>query len=304
VNVGGWEPANFDRTFASEVTASEALRRSLNSPALQVARGVGLGRCCAVMEAAGISLRSDVISRAGLSVVVGGAEVSLLELTNAYACLGRGGRYEKARLYADEAAAGRAALDANACRALADILSSHVRHPNGMGDLVPEEAPWFMWKTGTSSGRRDAWAVGHNGRWAVGVWVGRFRGTGRYEYVGSRAAEPLLARLFALPSIRVGAAPPPHEPIVVRRPIPFPAGIRDELRIIRPADGDTYIAQGGAATLRPAASQDKRLTWFLNGRLLALGQGSVGVAAGRYTIRCVDEAGRWDSVGFEVKQGK
>jgi penicillin-binding protein 1C len=304
VNLGGWEPANFDRAFAGEVTAAEALRRSLNSPALQVARGVGLGRCCGLIESVGVCLPADVVSRTGLAVAVGGVEVSLLELTNAYACLGRGGRYTKARLFIDEETVGRQAVNANVCRAIDDILSSRGRRPNGMAGLVPEEVPWFMWKTGTSSGRRDAWAVGHNQRWAVGVWVGRFRGTGRFEYVGSQAAEPLLAGLFALPSLRVDVAPSPHDPIVVTRPLPVPSGIREELQIVSPADGDVFVSQGGAVPVRPVANRDERLTWFLNGRLLTLRSPaeSVGLEAGRYTLLCVDDAGRSCAAGFEVQQ--
>ncbi|MBE0535023.1 MAG: penicillin-binding protein 1C [Phycisphaerae bacterium] len=303
VNLGGWEPENFDRTFATEVTAAEALQRSLNSPVLQVARGVGLGRCCGLIESAGICLPANVASRAGLAVAVGGVEVSLLELTDAYACMGRGGKYRKARLFVDEAAPAKGVLSTNVCRAIDAILSSHARRPNGMADLLPENVPWFMWKTGTSSGRRDAWAIGHNGRWAAGVWIGRFRGTGRFEYVGSQAAEPLLSRLFALPSLRMNAAPSVADPILVRKPLPVPSAVRQNLQIVRPADGDIFISPGGELTVRPAANKAGNLTWFLNGRLLGLRSpdASVDLGAGRYTLLCVDDSGGSCAVSFEVK---
>ena len=141
VNLGGWRPENFDRTFSEAITAAEALQRSLNSPALQIAQGVGLGRCCGLIEAAGVSLPEDVVVRTGLALVVGGADVSLLELTDAYACLGRAGMYRKARLFVDEAAPGRAALGANVCATVDAVLSSSARRPNGMADLPQAAVP-------------------------------------------------------------------------------------------------------------------------------------------------------------------
>jgi penicillin-binding protein 1C len=303
VNMGGWEPENFDRTFRGKTTAAEALRRSLNSPALQIARGIGVSRCYNTVESVGIRIPPNARERAYLALTVGGVEVSLLDLTNAYACLGAGGVYSKARLFADEQVGNKQVLSANVCLAISHVLSSCNRRPRGMEGLVPSEIPWFMWKTGTSSGRRDAWAVGHNGRYAIGVWVGRFRGTGRVEYVGAEAAEPLLGRLFSLSPIRNDVAPEANKPIAVTTPLPLPSTIREKLQIVQPADGGVYVAFGGTITIRHKANAAEGLTWFLNGRMLDKGAAreTLDVSPGRYRLLCVDKEGRSSAVDFCVK---
>ena len=297
----GWAPSNFDRAFSGEVTAADALRRSLNIPAILVAEGVGLARCCGVMEAAGVHLAPDVQGRGGLSLVVGGIEVTLLDLTNAYATLGRRGVRQSPRLFADEPTSGTQAIEANVCAAISDILSSGRRRPSGMASRLGRDVPWFMWKTGTSAGRRDAWAVGHNGRYAIGVWVGRFRGTGRVRFVGAEAAEPLLAALFDLPMLRTSADPLPAKEILVRRPLPRPPEAGRTLRITAPGNGETLIAIGGKAAVHPRANRPEALTWFLNGRLIGdkLARRLV-LRPDRYELRCVDAAGRSASVCFVV----
>lgn len=290
---GGWAPGNFDRTFSGEVTAAEALRRSLNVPAILVAEGVGLARCCGVLEAAGVRLPADAQRRGGLALAVGGIEVTLLDLTNAYATLGRRGVRMRPRLFADEPRQAAGALGADVCAAVDEILSSRRRRPRGAEGLRRQDVPWFMWKTGTSAARRDAWAVGHNGRFAVGVWVGRFRGTGRVAFVGAEAAEPLLARLFDLPALRRRGAPSPARPIVVRRPLPVPAEAADVPRILAPSRGETFLALGGRAVIRTRTNRLGGLTWFLDGRLIdARRAARLELPPGSYELRCVGPAGR------------
>ncbi|HOD80071.1 MAG TPA: penicillin-binding protein 1C [Phycisphaerae bacterium] len=313
IDRGSWRPDNFTRTFSGPLPAGEALRRSLNVPAILVAQGAGLERCLGVLRACGLDLPADADARAGLSLAVGGLEVSLLELTNAYATLGRGGVTRPPRLLADEARAARSpaarALSAEACRTLDDILSSRRRRPGGMEGLDAASVPWFMWKTGTSAGRRDAWAVGHNGRYAVGVWVGVDRGAGREELVGSQAAEPALAALFALPRLRrTQADPPAPAPLIVRHPLPPPPEAGSELVILSPPAGSTLIALNGQAVIHPqangrtqdAASTGPALQWFHNGRLLADAK-RLEVGVGVHELRCVDPAGRAAAVRFNVR---
>ena len=289
----GWKPSNFDHTFTGEVPAAEALRRSLNVPAILVAEGVGLARCCGVLEAAGVRLPPGTEARGGLALAVGGIDVTLLDLTNAYATLGRGGIRCTPRLFVDERPDAARALDAAACQTVSEILSVRHRRPGGLEDSSPADGPWFMWKTGTSAGRRDAWAVGHNTRYAIGVWVGRFRGTGRIDFVGASAAQPLVADLFRLPRLRAAAPPPPPAPLVVRRPLPPPAEAGGDLRILAPSDGEMFVALGGKAVIRPLANQPGDLQWFLGGRLLdARDAARLELPPGRYELRCVDPSGR------------
>ncbi len=285
IDRAGWRPDNFDRTFRGPVTAAEALRDSLNIPAILLAEELGLERCLGVMEACGLELPPDAAARGGLSLAVGGLEVRLLDLTDAFATLARGGIHRPARLFADEPAPdGRRVLAADTAAAVSDMLSSAHRLPETGDAVVGLGDAWLSWKTGTSSARRDAWAVGHNGRFAVGVWVGRFAGGGDVAYTGRASAEPLLAALLTHPRLARRApatAPAPASPAVRRsvvRPLEIsrvaerlPGAAADSadsadstgsaataeaahrLHVTAPSDGSRFIAVGGAVVLRPAA---------------------------------------------------
>lgn len=301
ISRGGWTPSNFDRTFSGQLTAAEALQRSLNVPAVLVAEAVGLARCCGVLEAVGVHLPCDAQRRGGLALAVGGIEVRLLELTNAYATLGRDGIRGQLRIFDNEPTSNIHALAPNVCRAISDILSSRRRRPAGMDTALPEDVPWFMWKTGTSAGRRDAWAVGHNRRYAIGVWVGRFRGTGRVAYVGAEAAEPLLAELFNLPTLRTYVDPPPAMPIRVYRPLPTPRELGRNLRLTAPSHGDMFICQDDSAVVHTSVNRTEGISWFLNGKLVQDNAVSrLVLPPGEYTLRCVDQIGQSSSVTFSV----
>ncbi|MBL7186097.1 MAG: penicillin-binding protein 1C [Phycisphaerae bacterium] len=301
ISRGGWTPLNFDRAFTGQLTAAEALQRSLNVPAILIAEAVGLARCCGILEAAGIPLPPDAQRRGGLALAVGGIEVRLLELTNAYATLGRDGLRRYPRIFPDEPAPHVRALAPDVCRAISEILSSRQRRPIGMDTVLAEDVPWFMWKTGTSSGRRDAWAIGHNRRYAIGVWVGRFRGTGRAAYVGAEAAEPLLAELFNLSDLRTHIDPPSTTPIRVYRPLPPPRELDQCLKIAAPTPRDTFICLNGSAIVQTRVNRTEGISWFLNGRLIPSDISSnLTLSAGEYELRCVDQAGQSSSVAFAV----
>jgi len=299
---GAWTPSNFDGTHVEQISAAEALRRSLNVPAILVAEGIGLARCCGTLEAAGVHLPTDAQSRGGLALAVGGIEVSLLDLTNAYATLARDGVRRTPRLFADEPSESVRALKPQVCAAISDILSCRQRLPAVSCDGSADRVSWLMWKTGTSSGRRDAWAVGHNRRYAVGVWVGRFRGAGRLEYVGAEAAEPLLCRLFELPQLRADTDPPSPEPIRVARPLNLPRELAQDLRIVSPSMDETFIACGDTAIINASANREGDNLWFLNGRLDGAGRRRRFVLPpGVYELRCVDPQGSSSTVRFTIR---
>jgi len=297
---GGWSPTNFDRRFRGEVQAGEALRRSLNVPAILVAEGTGLSRCVGLMEAAGVSLRDDAARRGGLACVVGAVEVRLIDLTNAYATLARGGVRRAARLLDDDPSPARRVMRAEVCASIDAMLATTQRRPMGMDDLADERVPWFMWKTGTSSARRDAWAVGHNGRFAVGVWVGRFSGSSRAEYVGRDAAEPLLARLMSLPTLRVDGGPAEPPLLAVRWPLAPPREAAERLAITSPRDGARLLALEGDVAIECATNGERGVTWFVNGVATALEAGRVRLPIGRHEVRCVDRNGRSDAAVVTV----
>ncbi len=124
----------------------------------------------------------------------------LVDLTAAYAALGRQGLYVPTRLFAAERPTSKSpvrVLSPKTCASLNTILSDAARAPMIRGGASHVGGVGFMWKTGTSSGHRDAWAIGHGKGFAIGVWVGRFDGAGHPAYTGRSAAEPILAELFA-----------------------------------------------------------------------------------------------------------
>ena len=299
---GGWSPHNFDRTFRGEVSASEALQRSLNVPAILTAEGVGLQRCVGTIESAGVNLPRDAARRGGLAVVTGAVETTLLDLTNAYATIGRGGVRQPARLFTDEAITQTPVLGRETCAMLDDILGTHRRRPEELSLVSENDLPWFMWKTGTSSGRRDAWAIGHNGKLAIGVWVGRMSGAGDESLVGGDAAEPLLAQMFSLPALRVMQAPAPAASWHVRLPLPQPVEATNGLRIESPASGSTFIAIDGRAIVQTKASASTGVQWFLNGKLRNADEGDrLTLGPGVYELRCIDTHGQWAKASFVVK---
>lgn len=296
----GWRPNNFDRAYRGRVDVRQALQESLNVPAILATQQVGLNRCVGLMQACGVRFRLDA-QAAGLAAVTGAAEVRLIDLTNAYATLGRGGVRMPWRLFADEPTVRHRVLRSQVCDALDAILSSHARRPHGLEDIAAADTPWFVWKTGTSSARRDAWAVGHNGRYAIGVWVGRSDGGAHEAFVGRKAAEPLLARLFVEGMVRNERIPQTPAPLRVDRPLPPPREWQGELAILNPSREAVYVAVSGEVVVRPRVQADgDDLTWFLNGRRVESAD-RLTLGRGVYNLRVVDRAGQHDAVRFRVR---
>lgn len=300
----GWTPDNFDRITLGPLPAAQALRRSRNVPAILITEAVGPARCVGLMESLGIRMEARRAKAARLALATGAVEVSLLDLTNAYAAIGRGGDCMAPRIFPDEPAVRRPGLSARACATLNDMLSSSRRRPNIDHAGESGDAAWFMWKTGTSSGRRDAWAVGHNRHFAIGVWVGRLQGGGHVAQVGAKAAEPLLARLFALPSLRNDEPFEPLKPWHAAHPLPAPVELAGPTRILSPADGATFIA--GAGTIAVPVRTNRPIsaaTWFLNGRVIKMAddQARIEVPPGRHELSCRDDRNMTTRVTFTVE---
>jgi penicillin-binding protein 1C len=302
IDRAGWTPENFDHHFAGDVSAADALRGSLNVPAILVAEATGLPRCLGLIEAAGIDLPEDAHRRGGLAAVVGAIEVTLLDVTNGYATLARDGVRRAPRLFCDEETIANRAVGQNVCAAIGDILSSRRRRPAGMESVDDRNIPWFMWKTGTSSGRRDAWAVGHNRRYAIGVWVGRFSGGGHSEFVGKEVAEPLLATLFSIPALRQETDPPPPRVWEISQPLPLWADRGQRLRITSPSEGDAFLRVAGKATVHPRTNRQADGRWFLNGLLVGTAcPKRLVLDRGSYELRCVGAQGEATAVQFRVE---
>jgi membrane carboxypeptidase/penicillin-binding protein PbpC len=140
--------------------------------------------------------------------------------------------------------------------------------------------------------------------------VGRFSGAGDRELVGSEAAEPLLAEIFATPLLRRDDDPPPAPTWAVANPLPPPAELEEQPRILSPSPGATFLAVRGEAIVNPRVNHPAGaigpggagLSWFLNGRLLHPGAAErLSLSPGAYELRCADDRGRSSADRFVVR---
>jgi len=247
---GGYAPENFDRGFAGTVTAGEALRRSLNLPAVALLERVGPVRFMATLKSAGVRLQLPAGADPSLPLALGGVGISLRQLSGLYAALATDGAFVPLHLQAG--ASGPASLFSPAvARSVADVLT----HP------IPGGGPaGVAWKTGTSWGGRDAWAVGFDARHVVGVWIGRPDGTPMPGATGLSLALPLLARGFDLlgPSPRV-PDPPSRAPLAQ----PVEQIGADALRLLFPPPG-AVLSADGHVTIRAMGGR-RPLTFLVDG---------------------------------------
>mgnify|MGYP000271912138 CR=1 FL=1 len=201
ININGFTPQNFSLQFEGAVPASEALARSLNIPAVTMLQKYGVPKFHGFLKQIGLKTLNRPASHYGLSLILGGAEATLWDITNAYANMGR----------------SLLKLPQNTCNLLLSketTQTTDLFQPGAVWQTFdalievnrPEEIDWksipsmhpVAWKTGTSYGFRDAWAVGVTPRYAVGVWVGNATGEGKPGLVGARTAGPVLFDIFNL----------------------------------------------------------------------------------------------------------
>ncbi|WP_257644098.1 penicillin-binding protein 1C [Luteimonas salinisoli] len=224
---GDYRPGNFDAAFNGPVSAATALRLSLNVPAVDLLDRVGPARFAARLENAGIGLRFPRGARPNLSLILGGTGATLEDLVGAHAALQRGGIAGRVRYREDAAPLERRLVSPGAAWIVAGVLAANPR-PGERGDTFDARGrPRVAWKTGTSYGFRDAWALGATAEHTVGVWVGRPDGTPLPGQYGAITALPLLFEVFdTLPRARGAPVPPPAG--VARRDVCWPLGTAAE----------------------------------------------------------------------------
>ena len=232
--LGQYRPENYYETYDGAVPARRALIRSLNVPFVLLLQQYGLEKFHFNLQRLGLSTINKPPDHYGLSLILGGAEANLLDITNTYACMGRslGAFYDRNGRYArndfrppsfqrttnnkQQTTNNKQQTTNNKQRTTnneqqttnSDLLSAaaiwytfeamrEVERPNSTGEweLFRASRP-IAWKTGTSFGFRDAWAAGVTPRYAVGVWVGNADGEGRPGLIGVDFAAPVLFEIF------------------------------------------------------------------------------------------------------------
>lgn len=217
VNLGGFSPKNFSEQYYGAMPADEALARSLNIPFVVQLRSYGLLPFHQKLRDLGFRQLSKPSRHYGLSMILGGGECTLYELTEAWYGMSAtlhdfqalSGRYRKDRPHIqvlvnegrrDEMEAQKQphGFSAGATYLTMKALEQVRRPDDAQGWEHMEGASSIAWKTGTSYGFRDAWAIGASADYIVAVWVGNADGTGRPGVIGTQAAAPLMFSLFGI----------------------------------------------------------------------------------------------------------
>jgi penicillin-binding protein 1C len=312
-------PANFDRAYRGELTAAEALAESRNIPAMTVLSRVGVSRAINVMGGCGVRSVTYSPQRYGLPLAIGGAEASPLEIAEAYATLARGGVHRDATLPlpcthgrglgrgpspeqespskqeaplpsplpeygARELSSDRAILSRDTCLQVLSALSES----NRTSRICPEATHLQpAWKTGTSSGHRDAWCAAVTPRRTVVVWLGNPRGEGSNQLIGTDAAAPLALRILA--AVDQGGAgfelPSQIQKTLAQAPVDRP-----KLAILSPANGEQFVLEPGSVIdLKAHSTQSASLFWFVDGSSLESTRWTP--TPGAHEIRVTDESG-------------
>lgn len=222
LNINGFTPQNFNKTFYGAVPASVAIERSLNVPLVRMLSQYNTGRFMSLLKRMGMTTLRFSEDHYGASLILGGAEGTLWDLAGMYASMARmsahyhryNGRYDRSDLHPlslcpkDDQAPIRSVTDKRLSdESLLSYASLWFMFDAMSGVNRPEEeADWqqfssmkrVAWKTGTSYGGRDAWAIGVTPRYVVGVWVGNATGEGRSGLTGVGYAAPILFDVFSL----------------------------------------------------------------------------------------------------------
>jgi penicillin-binding protein 1C len=241
----GYAPEDFSHRFSGRVTAADALQRSLNLPAVALLARYGPHRFVAQLSAAGLSLPPR--ATASLPVILGGAGITPRHLLALYCALATDGRVVPLRFAAGAGGQAYTLLSPAAAEQVAAILTRPfpTRGPEGIA-----------WKTGTSAGNRDSWAIGFDHEHAVAVWIGRPDGSARPGEAAADTAVPVLMRVFGL----LPPAPRLLPPTLAASTSPARVPELDPLRIISPPSAATLEA-GRPILLRAVGG--KRPLYFL-----------------------------------------
>jgi penicillin-binding protein 1C len=309
---GDYAPTDFDGRFLGEVTARQALQYSLNVPAVAVLDRLGPSRFTAALAAAGIRLKlPQPTSEPGLAVALGGDGISLIDLAALYVALSQGGAVAPLQMRLDQPSESRTTeiFGPVAAWYVNDILAA-APPPPGMLPADVKRTWQLAFKTGTSYGFRDAWAVGYDAAVTIAVWAGRPDGTPMPGITGRATAAPVLFKIADLlvPTASAKPQPPPGALLVANRDLPpalrhLDPGPAERAgrdpggpKILYPPDGATVAWHGEAVPLE-AAGGSGTLRWLADGRPLAPGEprralywNPAGIGFARLTV--IDAAGR------------
>ncbi len=332
---GLYAPQNYEHDFKGYVTARASLAGSLNVPAVRTLMLAGLDRFAERLHALGFASLTEQADFYGPSLALGSADVSLLELANAYRALANGGVAGSPTLLPRaRPEPGRRVFDAGAAFIVGDILADRAARAATFGLKNELAAPyWAAVKTGTSKDMRDNWCIGFTGRHTVGVWVGNFDGSAMWDVSGVTGAAPVWREVMDYLNRHGPGRAPAAPDSVVRRTVTWEPALesprpewflkgtettrvallpdgRRTPKIVYPVD-DTILAvdpdiPAGRQRVFFLAHGPQGLRWQLDGEPLGTAGAHAGwqPVPGKHELVLLDGAGReLDRVTFTVRGG-
>ncbi|AFM06334.1 penicillin-binding protein 1C [Bernardetia litoralis DSM 6794] len=209
IDYDGYTPENFDKNFNGEVSVEVALAYSLNVPAVNTLKELSVFKMVQKLSDAGFSQIEADKHKLGLSLSLGGCGVSLEEMVGLFSAFSTKGIFKKPHyLKQNNTKTNKSShsiaednfsfplISEESAYMVSDILTK-VERPDFPSDYQnSKNVPKISWKTGTSYGRRDAWSIGYNAHYTIGVWIGNFDGQSSKYLTGAQVATPLLFQLF------------------------------------------------------------------------------------------------------------
>lgn len=193
---GNFTPQNAGGTFAGIISLEDALVLSLNLPFVRLLQDLGIESFHQKLKQSGLRGIRRSPENYGLTLILGGAEASLFDLLQAYSAFAHRGKTKPLHFSPSDTLSPDTVCSPTAADEVLRALRRVVRPESEMyWPYFDDQIPVY-WKTGTSNGQKDGWAIGLNAQWMVGVWAGNFEGTGNASLTGSGSAAPLLFRLF------------------------------------------------------------------------------------------------------------
>jgi len=299
---GTYAPQNFDKLFHGEIRLREALQMSLNIPAVALTDALGPAKLLSALGKAGVAYKIPG-DQPGLAVALGGVGVTLQDMVQLYAAMARGGVALPLTWRKDgERPEGQRLISAVAAWEVGDILAGLAPPPGAPSNRL-------AYKTGTSYGHRDAWAIGFDGRHVIGVWMGRADGTPVPGAFGAEVAAPVLFQAFNRLKVQLDPQPPaPAATLLVSNPqLPLPlqrfrprgavfAAAPDAPAVAFPPDGSEVelLPSGLKVSVRGGTAP---FTWLLDGAPVAVATREreamlPSPGTGFVTLSVIDAAGR------------
>lgn len=197
VNYNGYSPENYDQKFNGYVTVEYSLEHSLNIPAVKGLKLLGHEKMIQKLSNCNFKQIQKDRRKLGLSLILGGCGTTLEELTGLFSSFANDGIYIPPSFTQKDSIHNKVKIVSPAANYMINEILSKINRPDfPLNWTATERMPKIAWKTGTSYGKKDAWSIGYNKNYTVGIWVGNFSGVGAADLSGANIATPLLFKIF------------------------------------------------------------------------------------------------------------